>query len=288
MYQQRITHNNPKINISLSTNLSKKTAVYSQMHFHSSLEFLYIQQGSFLCHVGGDDIFVTEGEILFINSRTPHSTETVTADEMFCVMLQFENPLNTPENTSYFSLFTEQNDRPYFVFKAGDANTGMLGKLIMDMYHEQKAVNIAYEYVMMAKRLEIIALLFREELLCDYNTEPVCEKRKQRIMPIVQFIEENYSSMLSLEQLSKTLHMNKNYICKLFKDTTSRTVMDYLNFVRIQHGKELIKTGLSISEVSSAVGYSSQSYFDKVFQKYILCTPTEYRKRFLNNTLNNL
>ena len=101
-------------------------------------------------------------------------------------------------------------------------------------------------------------------------------------MPIVEFIEKNYVSIISLNDISNVLHMNKNYICKIFKIATNKTIMDYLNFVRVENAKALLKSGISIFQVSSSVGFSSQSYFNKVFKKYILCTPSEYKKRFID------
>lgn len=252
------------------------------MHFHSSLEFLYILQGGYLCHTDKDSIYVNEGEIIFFNSRTPHSTESTTNRTVECVMLQFDNIMKIPENAKCLSNFIEQNNVPYYVFKADNKNTNILAELIMTIYDEHKKSDIAHNYVIAAKKLEIIALLYRTGLINDYKLESLYEKNIQRIMPIIEFIESNYASIISLDDISNVLHMNKNYICKIFKFATNKTIMDYLNFVRVENAKALIKSGVSIFQVSSSVGFSSQSYFNKVFRKYILCTPSEYKKRFID------
>lgn len=285
IYRQNVIHNNPNSNINISSNLSSSKTVYSRMHFHSSLEFLYIRQGSYLCHADKDSIFVNEGEVIFFNSRTSHSTESTTDHTVECVMLQFDELLKIPENIKCLSRFIQQSNVPYYVFKKGDKNTEILIELIMTIYKEHKKADIAHNYVIAAKKLEIIALLYRSGIICDYSLESLYHKNIQRIMPIVDFIEKNYACAVSLDDISNLLHMNKNYICKIFKIATNKTVIDYLNFVRIENAKELLKSGYSILQTASAVGFSSQSYFNKVFQKYILCTPLEYKKRFLDNLL---
>ena len=252
------------------------------MHFHSSLEFLYILQGGYLCHTDRDSIYVNPGEIIFFNSRTPHSTESTTDHTVECVMLQFDNIMKVPENAKCLSHFIEQKNVPYYVFKAGGKNTAILVDLITTIYNEHKKAEIAHDYVIAAKKLEIIAVLYRNGLINDYKLESLYDKNIQRIMPIVEYIEKNYASIISLDDISNVLHMNKNYICKIFKIATNKTIMDYLNFVRVENAKTLLKSGISIFQVSSSVGFSSQSYFNKVFRKYILCTPSEYKKRFID------
>lgn len=288
MYQQYVIHNNPKLNINISSNISSRREVYSQMHFHSSLEFLYMRQGSYLCHLDTGDISVKEGEVIFFNSRTSHATESTTDNPVNCIMLQFDDPLKISEDAKYLTRFVAENSVPYYVFKAGDKITDALIELILTIYNERERVDIAHDYVIAAKKFEIIALLYRTGLIQDYNLESLYSKSFQRIMPIIEFIDKNYASIVSLDDIGDALHTNKNYICKIFKIATGKTTMDYLNFVRVEKSKGLIKSGLSISQVSSAVGFSSQSYFNKVFQKYILCTPSEYKKRFIGNTPNNV
>ena len=283
MYREIVEHNNPNLNINISSNRSNKRTVYTQMHFHTCLEFLYILQGSYLCHTDKDNILVQAGEIIFFNSRTPHATETTTDSTVECVMLQFDDLVKTPENAKFLSRFIEQNNVPYYVFKAKDKNTNTLIDLIMTIYNEREKKDIAHNYIITAKKLEIFALLHRAGLLTENTPNALHEKSIQHILPIAEFIEKHYITAVSLQDIGSALHMNKNYICKIFKAATSKTIMDYLNFVRVENARPLLKAGLSVSQVASSVGFASQSYFNKIFQKYILCTPSEYKKRFLEN-----
>jgi AraC-like DNA-binding protein len=60
------------------------------------------------------------------------------------------------------------------------------------------------------------------------------------------------------------------------------TFIDYINSMRIYHAEQLlIKTQISITEISFQVGFSSTAYFIKVFKRYNFCTPSNYRKMFL-------
>ena len=68
----------------------------------------------------------------------------------------------------------------------------------------------------------------------------------------------------------------------IFKNETGMTVNDYTNLYRLEKAKELlIDARLKLYDISSAVGYSDQNYFSKVFKKYEGITPIEYRKKGL-------
>jgi AraC-like DNA-binding protein len=57
-----------------------------------------------------------------------------------------------------------------------------------------------------------------------------------------------------------------------------RTVTDYIREVRIQKSEELIKnTDLNISEVVYSIGFTSRSYFSKIFKKKYNCSPKQYK-----------
>ena len=100
-----------------------------------------------------------------------------------------------------------------------------------------------------------------------------------RIMPALEYIDENYYKEISLDEISGGLSLNPYYFCRLFKSATGSSFCEYLNFVRISKSEKLFKTNdKSIMEISLDVGFSSVTYFNRIFRKYKGCTPTVYRK----------
>lgn len=96
---------------------------------------------------------------------------------------------------------------------------------------------------------------------------------------IVHFIDNHYAEEFSLENLSKTLRYNKTYLCKLFRDATGMTIIDYLKYVRITHAYDLLcYTKNSVSCISQIVGFSSPHYFTRVFKKVCKISPREVRE----------
>lgn len=109
----------------------------------------------------------------------------------------------------------------------------------------------------------------------------VCIKPRQEdliINGMKSYLEENYSQQITLYDVAAHLHMNYSYLSAYISQNTGKHFSEHLNDTRIRHAKKmLITTARSISYISEAVGYTDQSYFGKIFKKYVGVTPLQYR-----------
>lgn len=105
------------------------------------------------------------------------------------------------------------------------------------------------------------------------------DKISIHINDAVSYIASNYHENITLESISGILYLNKCYFCTLFKEQMGKNFSTYLNEVRIEKSKELLKNKeLSILEIAHAVGYNNQTYFNSLFKKHTNITPLQYRK----------
>lgn len=93
------------------------------------------------------------------------------------------------------------------------------------------------------------------------------------------YIFDHINEPISTDALAAFLRMNRTYLCNLFMRETGMTVNHYIANVKMDEAKRLMRvTHKSIAEIAEYLGFSSQSYFQKVFKKYAGVTPGEYRK----------
>ena len=104
-------------------------------------------------------------------------------------------------------------------------------------------------------------------------------KRILQLKQVVEFIEINYASPLTLGQLSDSVSMSPKYFCRFFSEMTHQTPMDYLNRQRIEHAcYEISTTDDSVTDIAYRNGFNDLSYFIRTFKKYKGTTPGKYKK----------
>lgn len=94
-----------------------------------------------------------------------------------------------------------------------------------------------------------------------------------------EYIQENFSRDLSLDEVSRRLDISPYYFSKLFKEETGSNFVEYVTALRIGKAKEMLRQGnRSVKETCASVGYSDPNYFSRIFKKNTGVTPTEYKE----------
>lgn len=96
---------------------------------------------------------------------------------------------------------------------------------------------------------------------------------------ICKLIDQAYNKDIDLAYIADKVGFNASYISKLFSREKGETIIDYLNRVRIDKAKMLLRDhpGLKVYEIAHLVGYGDKIYFQKLFKRTVGVTPLEYR-----------
>ncbi len=99
-----------------------------------------------------------------------------------------------------------------------------------------------------------------------------------QLKPVIEYINENYGSDITLQDLANIINLSPQYLCRLFKECYDMRPFEYLARKRIQQAKQLlVSEDISVNEISSRVGYNDCSYFCAVFKKHEMLSPVEFR-----------
>lgn len=120
---------------------------------------------------------------------------------------------------------------------------------------------------------EELVLALAESVTADaYSGSSLIVKR------VIVYINAHYRESIHLKSVAKAVHVNDTYLSTLFKQEVGKTFVSYLNEVRLFHAKDLlINTAMSITEICFGTGFSSPSYFAKLFKEKNGVTPREFR-----------
>ncbi len=104
---------------------------------------------------------------------------------------------------------------------------------------------------------------------------------------IRDFIEKNHHHALTRESVASAFYISPNYLSHLFQKTGKVGFNEYLIYVRLEHAKELLKRyNLKIKEISVQCGFLDSNYFCRVFRKATARTPSEYRRQYHSQRIN--
>ncbi len=280
MFTEQIRTGIPNVHIKIARQHTPSSHKLCNMHIHNEIELLFIKEGALKCSDGLNTYVASRGDIIFVNSRIPHITESVNEVDEFYIQFNTED-FTFSENTAYskyLSRFINALGERMFLFKSGSALASELFEYASKCSEEYYSQRAAYSSFIKAYIYSILGVLYRNDIILDAESffDP---KTAEMLTPVLNYIEENYSLPITLDDLSNISNLNKYYFCRLFKKATNSTVTDFINFVRIYKAEKMLtSSNRSISDISFDVGFSSVSYFNRVFRKFVQLTPSQYRK----------
>ena len=118
----------------------------------------------------------------------------------------------------------------------------------------------------------VLVLLAREE-----ESSPAAPLPKEILPDMIQYIDEHFLSITRLFELSAKFGYSYNYLCSVFKKLHGTTVREYLNRKKYEYAKELLKKGISVTEISEILGYSSPYNFSRAFKAICGVSPVRYK-----------
>ncbi|WHH59070.1 helix-turn-helix domain-containing protein [Petroclostridium sp. X23] len=113
------------------------------------------------------------------------------------------------------------------------------------------------------------------------NVNNLNQTRSQKyVEKILEYIDENLSSEISLNDIADYVGLSPTYVSKIFKDSMGKNYVDYLNASRIEKAKQLLKnTQLAVKEIGFRVGFNTIQTFMRTFKKYEGITPGQFRDK---------
>ena len=110
--------------------------------------------------------------------------------------------------------------------------------------------------------------------------EAIHNKDFLRVAPILDYIRDNLSEPLSLDQIASQFLISKHYLCRVFKAATGFSVMEYIIYSRVLRARQLLQEGTSVQQAGELSGFSDNSHFIRTFGHLTGVTPGRYAKEY--------
>ena len=260
-------------------------------HLHDEVELVYCEYGEAEFETESADVKLKAGDILFINRLIIHSCfGAKVPTKIYTVNLNM-NILNEAVGAPgyrYLLDFIGEGNVKMQVFNVSDKkNYARFAELITETCEEFRTRRLAYEFVIRSNIYAFFAGLYREGILSPNKQEQFeYDKRSlAMIADVLRYVEVHYSETIKIEEVSETINVNYCYFCRLFKKATGKTFVEYLNHYRVMVAqRKLLEQHKNITDVMFETGFSSHSYFNRIFKQHSGLAPSAYRAKHLNDS----
>ena len=229
-------------------------------HYHSAYELYYLEAGNRDYLVEDKFFTVSAGDFVLIKPNVLHRT---TGGYCLRILVNFSpaflQKTYTPTAIKHLLKCFDN-----VLISPPDSMQAELKELLHSMSKSTNPTDFASD----------LGMLLRKLATCTTDNH-----YDKRISTIIKYINQNYSEIQSIEPVAEHLHISKHYLCRLFKEATGTTLIDYLNTIKVKNAcKFLETTDKDMMEISQICGFNSSAYFSNVFHKIMKVSPSEYRK----------
>lgn len=223
--------------------------------------------GKGFIHGSNIDREITPGDILLIPSDTPHSYGTKPNETWNISWCHFSG-----SQSANFLGFSEKEIKVIHPPEPVFANTIRIYRDFYELISGDLMLNT------MIGSSQALRHLLSYIQIHSTITDPHSHL-KDSIEKAVDLMNESVEGHLSLDQLAVAAGLSVSRFSTVFKNKTGLSPIDYFNNLKMRHACHYLdSTGLSIKEVSEAIGIDNQYYFSRLFKKTVGIPPREYRK----------
>ncbi len=271
--------------IHLSTDFPEFVGI---LHKHEFIEIVYVISGAAVHETAVGSYTVSRGDVVVINTDTPHAFHEVESDEPF----QAYDLMFTPDflDTSlirasdfnemcssflFYSLFPEEEAIGPDLHLAG-SSYGRFGELFHKIYLEYTGQEKGYCELVRAYIIELIIKLFRK--LESSVSGKISPRQKESVEAAVAYLRESFHTHITLDELATRIFLSKDYFNRIFREATRLPVNAFLQNLRVEEACRLLRdTDRTVVDIATSCGFGDTKSFYSIFKRIMHTTPGEYR-----------
>lgn len=255
-------------------------------HFHPEYELTYILKGEGIRYVGNNVQQFEEGDFVLVGANLPHCWKDSIQSRgiVKSIVIQWNEDILGAD-------WIEKKEFKHIKTLLYKAQKGVLFNLTYAKKTKHKLLSILDESPF-NKLIKFIQLL--EELSVNNEFETLTSdgfipslnlKANKRIDKVYDFVQDNYDKKIKLNEVSSLVSMGDEAFCRFFKKSLSKSFFTFVNEYRINLAcKMLIETNKQVSQIAYDCGYESLPFFYRQFQKFMNCSPLNFKKKYLSTS----
>lgn len=243
------------------------------LHWHRELEIVLVRSGRLHIFLNNAGYEMGAGDILFIGSGVLHRAEP--EDCLYECVVFDPNLLGRRLQEHVLPLLSgESVIRPFF-----PAQSGPVSDAVAELCRQMAGKEPHYQLAVHGALAKLLYLLHVGGHIHRRSHTGRTGHQAEIVARVVRYIDENYREKITLQQLAAQAAVHEKYLCRIFKEFTGRTPIDYVNQLRIDHACiDLTLHHKNVTEAALDAGFTDMSYFTKLFRRTKGITPRDYAR----------
>ena len=112
----------------------------------------------------------------------------------------------------------------------------------------------------------------------DYMKQHTESNQNELVKKVKEILKNGISEELSVINIAAGMYVHPNYLSRVFKHETGKTISEYIVELRMTQAKKmLLNPNIKVYEVAEAVGYNSLAHFNRIFKREVGITLKKYQ-----------
>lgn len=237
---------------------------------HAYWELTYVDKGELLTTIDGESFHLKQGDLIFYAPMQFHTQSTFEKISSSYLTVNFKMNFNHYESLCN-KIFSLQRDSHFIIKKFIEELSNN------NIYSDDLSICYLKELIIQTLRLD------NSHFISKPTTHMQQTYENELLNNILLYIDDNICEKISVSTLCEHFCISASMLHSLFRKNMNNTVKNYINELKLNKSKELIRNSThTLSEISEILGFSSIHYFSKKFKSYFNISPTEYSKSIYN------
>ncbi|AXT59317.1 AraC family transcriptional regulator [Aquimarina sp. AD10] len=247
-------------------------------HYHPEIEIVYVNGGTGKRQIGSHMSYYRKGALMLIGSNLPHCgfTDHTTGNSSETIIQMLPDFLGStffdvPEMNAIGQLL-EQAKKGIVYHGDTKRRIGAQIEALKDLESFEKLLGFL-EVLREMQKTNDYTILNAEGFIVETSLQD-----NNRINLIFNFVQQEFSRPISLDEIADKVSMSVPGFCRYFKKITGKTFTQFVNEYRLVHAAKLLhEKQTSITDICYESGFSNFSHFSKLFKQFTGKTPSMYR-----------
>lgn len=231
-------------------------------HYHNFYKLLIHIQGAITYHIEGNDYALTPYDTLLISPgeiHKPEATQPSTYERVIAYISDSFFETMEKYDTSLKKCFEDAKKTKSHVIRFLSPSIELMH--IIDTLKSCYTSQFYGCELLKRIKLQEYLILLNQNLQSGSHALLVPATANEKICQVIEYINENINSDLSITKIAETLYLHPSYLMHLFKKETGYTIGKYISDKRLFMANQLIAAGKPITEACYLSGYQNYSTF---------------------------